>query len=723
MRQLPPKFVYPLIPILSAGILLIDSFFYLVSRYGIELNVAVVAISLKSLRELFILALLLACFYVLHNSLMLANLSLRQKLRNLAAFVTANFVILLLLNLLSTLFDFTLEPKFLYSAAREPLNFKAVLFMNLIGLMSIFTLVPSLMLLKELIFYKQRRTTRLYLNTFIALIVISSLLVVFSSEPVFLFELNDSRAQNIVLSILLILVMNLLAFRNDWINYLPRREKLLYFGTGLLVYVEILLLWNFIYVDHLPAYSHLATNFANIGWHFLVIYGGYSIVKLLVYLPTARAVDRKLREVKSLSNFARMLNSELNYQKLTHLITQLTAQVLESQSTWLELLDPEEERLRVISHINLTQQQILQNPFDDLTGFNLRVLEQRQPTLINDVSQHALLRDLARWKKDARALIAAPLFSSRDQLMGIIYASKSQPYGFDTDDVSLLEGFANQTVIALENARLWKASLERERLEEELRVARTVQLRLMPQEMPKIPGVEIDTYFLTAYEVGGDYYDFIEFVDQKPGLVIGDVSGKGTSAAFYMAEFKGVIQTLARTLDNPKELACRANRIFYSTIERQTFVTAIVGKFLPESNAFHFVRAGHTPVLYCPAGGKQPVFLQPPGLGIGLDRGTIFDEVIKVNQLSLHPGDSLVLSTDGLIEARNEHDEEFGTDRLLELMRGCRAKKAGKIKEHILDAITEFVGHTPLHDDLTFIIVKLRDDSPSQTAITLDMDL
>ena len=206
--------------------------------------------------------------------------------------------------------------------------------------------------------------------------------------------------------------------------------------------------------------------------------------------------------------------------------------------------------------------------------------------------------------------------------------------------------------------------------------------------------------------MGGDYYDFFKFGDNHHGLIIGDVSGKGTSAAFYMAEFKGVIQTLAKTFTDPKELMCQANQVFYSHIERRIFVSAIVGKYIPKKNLFQFVRAGHNPLLHVSNHNSKPVYIQPPGLAIGLDSGKKFNQIIKLEYVKLSSGDNLLLFTDGVTEARNNSGEEYGEERLSKVIYKSKKLSVFEIKENILDDIMNFVGNYPLHDDLTFIVIK-----------------
>lgn len=694
MLRIPQKLLHLMAAVFTALIFVIDCLVYL-----IKTDLSFLVISLSSLRIIIILLLVGSWLLIIRQNFHITQLPLSQKLIRLSVFLGVNYALLAVLTLL-------LNPSYTPGSPPAFQNFDSLIHANIAGLSALITLPPILLILKELIFYKQRRTTRLYFNLFLFLLVISSVFVLFYDRAL-PFGFDESNYQGSIISVSLIVVSLLLAFRNDWITYLPRRQKIIFFSAGIFVYGSIVTLWDFVYATHLEAYGLLVANFGYIMWILLMLYGGLAILTLLVHLPTARAVDRKLKEVNSLYTFARVLNSELNYQKLTQLITQLTQQFLESDTAWLQEYDPVNHKFKILSHIQLSQQQILDNPFRNPDGLNREILSERKAFLINDISQIPEMRAVQKWKAGSRALIAAPLYSNRDQLMGVLYATKNQSYSFDIDDVSLLEGFANQSAIALENASLLHESIERERLEQELRVARDVQLKLLPQTMPDIEGLDIASYFLTAYEVGGDYFDFIEFTDGCAGIIIGDVSGKGTSAAFYMAEFKGVIQTLGRTLSDPLEMISQANHVIFRNTERQSFITAIIGKYNPKSGLFSFVRAGHNPVLHCSEACPEGRFLQPPGLGIGLDRGPIFDELIRVEDVQLKPGDSLILFTDGLVEARSNGGEEFGEERLQNIVSGCNSSNADETRDLILQGFTDFVGNMALHDDLTMIVLKV----------------
>ncbi|GAB4332245.1 MAG: hypothetical protein Kow0037_09640 [Calditrichia bacterium] len=445
-------------------------------------------------------------------------------------------------------------------------------------------------------------------------------------------------------------------------------------------------------------------------WIFLVVYGGLALLKLLFHLPTARAFDRKIKELDSLYTFGRKLSQRTDLNQMYKLTLELTTQILEADVSWLLLFDNKSKTFELVAYHNLEETRRRDFPFRFLDGLNQHIAFSKQAILVSDLSHNRQYRYYLKWNKDIKTILGAPLFNNRNQLLGIIYAAKFQEYSFDGDDISLLSGLANQAAISIENAKLLEESIQKERLEQELKIARDVQIKLLPQEIPKIPGFELDAYCLSAYEVGGDYYDFITFEDGLPGLVIGDVSGKGTSAALYMAEFKGIVQSLAQKSKGPAELARSVNRIVYPNMERKSFVTAIFAKLEPASGELIFARAGHPPIIVCGKDGNPARTLESKGLGIGLNKGDLFDTLLEERRVKLGEGQTVVLYTDGLIEARNNQGEEYGDERLGILMGNCLQENVNDMKELLLTSIIEFCDSTPLHDDLTFVIIKRMQD-------------
>jgi serine phosphatase RsbU (regulator of sigma subunit) len=250
-------------------------------------------------------------------------------------------------------------------------------------------------------------------------------------------------------------------------------------------------------------------------------------------------------------------------------------------------------------------------------------------------------------------------------------------------------------------ARLQAASSEREerlRMEEELRVAREVQMRLLPDlEALHLPSVRAT--ILPAREVAGDYYDVFPLVDGSLAFLIADVSGKGTSAAFYAAETKGVLSALDKQALDPIEVADRLNAIWCQGHGRRLFLTLVYGTFHPRTGHFRYVRAGHPSAFLRRADGRVSR-LHPPGMGVGLSASQ-FKGALELCEGILEPGDSLIFYTDGLSEAQAPDDTFYGEDRLEVLL----GRPSEDVQASILADVATFVQGHPLADDLTLLIL------------------
>jgi len=270
----------------------------------------------------------------------------------------------------------------------------------------------------------------------------------------------------------------------------------------------------------------------------------------------------------------------------------------------------------------------------------------------------------------------------------------------------MLRAFSDQAAIAVENARLVQESIVKERLEQELRIAHEAQMKLLPKKMPILEGLEIDAVCITANEVGGDYYDFFELGDGKIGIVIGDVSGKGPSAAFYVAEVKGIMEALAKEVRSPKAMLVSANETLYKNFDRNTFISLIYGIIDAKDRCFTFCRAGHCPLYYLGQDFKEPQMLEPKGIGVGLDAGKIFEKTLEPMKVTLNDEDALLLFTDGVTEARNPNGEEFGEERLAKAFLQVKNENSTEIKKTLIHHIYTFFDGQNAYDDLTFIIIK-----------------
>lgn len=254
---------------------------------------------------------------------------------------------------------------------------------------------------------------------------------------------------------------------------------------------------------------------------------------------------------------------------------------------------------------------------------------------------------------------------------------------------------------------LLRESAEKERMEEELRIARQIQMSLLPQGSVSMTGLRMAALCLPAAEVGGDYYDLLPLSGTRLGVVMADVSGKGTSAALYMAELKGLVLSLSRICDSPGTLLKQANRILAANLDSRSFITMTYAIVDTAARTMRFARAGHNPLIHLEAASGRTRVLVPQGLGLGIDPGDRFDQILEEAEVPLVPGDLFLFFTDGLSEAMNPSSELFGEQRLRDLLESSPALDSEPMKERILAAVRSFAEGTAQHDDMTMVVLRV----------------
>jgi sigma-B regulation protein RsbU (phosphoserine phosphatase) len=271
---------------------------------------------------------------------------------------------------------------------------------------------------------------------------------------------------------------------------------------------------------------------------------------------------------------------------------------------------------------------------------------------------------------------------------------------------------------------------KKKRLEEELRIAREIQMSLLPQGPLTMPGLSIAGLCVPAREVGGDYYDFLPLDEHRTGILIADVAGKGTSAALYMAELKGLVLALSQAHASPRQLMIHANRIISTSLDSRSFITMTYAVIDASARTMTYARAGHTPLIHVPAardGGRHAQILVPDGmvLGLRIDQGERFERLLEEVTIPLEAGDLFVLFTDGISEAMNAQSDCFGEGRLGQLVEEHGHLSSEELRERILREIQTFVGLADQHDDMTMILLKVgeRTVTPGDTAAVVEADV
>jgi sigma-B regulation protein RsbU (phosphoserine phosphatase) len=311
--------------------------------------------------------------------------------------------------------------------------------------------------------------------------------------------------------------------------------------------------------------------------------------------------------------------------------------------------------------------------------------------------------------------LGAELFlplSGRNRLMGVMaLGPKQSEAAYSKSDLHLLQVLATQTGLALELSELAhslaKEAALRERANREMEIAREVQERLFPQEMPKLDGVSIAGACRAALGVGGDYYDVFRLADGRLGLAIGDVSGKGISAALLMAGLRASLRAV--TIDNPGDLAKlmdKVNRLVYEASADNRYATFFFGAFDPVSRILKCVNAGHNAPLVLRQKSDRDfeiLRLEADGPVVGLLPFALYTE----QSLSLEPGDLLVAYTDGISEAMTHDDEEWGEARMIAAAITEKGARADEVLRTIFAEADKFTAGAPQHDDMTLLILKL----------------
>jgi sigma-B regulation protein RsbU (phosphoserine phosphatase) len=330
------------------------------------------------------------------------------------------------------------------------------------------------------------------------------------------------------------------------------------------------------------------------------------------------------------------------------------------------------------------------------------VMENGKSVLTSDAQQDPRFASQTVVLQGIRSVLAVPLSVDERTVFGLIYAdSPTHEVTFTTEHLDILRTLASVASIRVENASLVDERIERERMERELELATEIQQRFQPDGPPTVEGYDFQGISFSCYEIGGDYYDFIQRHDGKLMVALGDVSGKGTSASLLMSSLHAAIhaQTAAKT--PLLQTVTSVNEYLSENTPANRFVTLFIAELDPASGELKFINAGHNPPLIGRADGTVER-LESGGLPLGL---MSFAEY-EVGTANLRPGDVLFIYSDGVSEANNLNEDEFGMDRLTQVIAATVSRSASGIRDRVESSLSTFTGSAPQNDDVTMVIVK-----------------
>jgi phosphoserine phosphatase RsbU/P len=698
------RFKRTFLVIITVGALLID-FVYLISISAIQ----GVASADAGIIHTALLLIGFSAFVILQNQ---QDKAPDQKpIRYLFKIVIATVIQLILLGAiqLSDLPVFELDG---YRAI--PSSMVSIISSAVLGIVSGLLALVIFQALTHLVFIKRRKTTK---RNYQILLIIGSIYIAleYSVAPNGLNLIEPHSAMSVV-PVLMGLAMLVNAFRFSWIVFLTRREKLASLALTFvgLLFSAAMLVWmseKGIFTNSLTYFNPAVHAFVSAINTFSVMYMGIGFVSTLLHLPTAKEFDRKKVEISSFQNMGRLMTRVLDYDELTVTSTQLAMDMCEGEYAWIELLVSKsaDEKGNYQTYIipasmkNVTEEEILKLRIDGDRPLQYLSLETRKSLIISDVSRDRRLINRSELSNQFGSIALLPLHSHKG-LIGLLCVAKRAAFEFDADMLNGLYAFADMVSIALENSKLIEQSIEKQRMEQELLVAQEMQKKLLPRNLPKSDKFEIAAASIPAYEVGGDYYDLLQMEDGMAGIVIGDVSGKGTSAALYMAQVKGIFQSLGTYIHKPGDLLRRMNSTLCRNTDKKFFVSLLYGLLDTHTGSLLFSRAGHCPLLY--VSDSHSEYLKPQGMGLGLNDALPFDKSLEESSIQLKPNDTLVLYTDGITEAKNVHGEEYDVERLSNIVAINSQKSANDILSSIIDDVNIFRASVEAEDDMTLLVIR-----------------
>ncbi len=335
-----------------------------------------------------------------------------------------------------------------------------------------------------------------------------------------------------------------------------------------------------------------------------------------------------------------------------------------------------------------------------------RVWQAGQSVCLNELSE---VPELAKWRDTsfgtASMMVSALLYGKQN--MGVL-ALANGPMGapFSQSDFVVFKSIAEQSAFALYNAIIYSEANEKKRLDHDLEIARDIQRILLPAEAPAVNGFEISGINVPARQVSGDYFDYIKVDDQRLGVAIADVSGKGVPASLIMAICRSVLRSQAAQNPSPADVLQKVNRQLYPDIKEDMFISMAYLILDHAHNGVILSRAGHDAPLLYKSSSQTVTPLKPPGMVLGIDSGNVFDRLTTDVAVPLERDDCLVLYTDGVTEAIDTEGDEFGVERMIQSVRASAMNGAPAIVTRLIDDLRNFVGSQPQNDDITLIAIR-----------------
>lgn len=408
-----------------------------------------------------------------------------------------------------------------------------------------------------------------------------------------------------------------------------------------------------------------------------------------------------ISELKILNDIATTISSMQPVDQVIDQIITKCVHHLQVEEATISLLEKESaERLfMTMARRQETSANRLPIRLDDkLTGW---MLKNRCALLSNNISEDERFKFFHDEDYDFQSILSVPLIVKNDLIGYLAVFNKKEAGGFGREDKRLLSIIGSQSAQVIETARLYEEEKALLSLQEEMKMAKRIQVKLLPDVEPRLDGYEIRAINIPAKSVGGDYFDFIEVEDGVTGFCVGDITGKGMPAAMLMSNLQATLRSLSTIITEPDKCLAETNKQLYRSTEDTKFATLFYGLLDHSTGSFTYTNAGHdAPILFSNYKGMREL----PATGLLL--GVMPESIYSVEQINLQAGELLLIYTDGITEAMDEDGQEYGLDRLKTLIRDHHHLDTLDIMEKIIYDIKSHTQKAPQSDDITLLLIK-----------------
>lgn len=411
-------------------------------------------------------------------------------------------------------------------------------------------------------------------------------------------------------------------------------------------------------------------------------------------------LERRIQDLTEILKIARALTAEKNLDDLLQLIIESATRVLDADRSSLFLVDENTEEL--YSKIAQGSQEIR---FPIGAGIAGKVAKTKETINIPDAYKDPRFNPEFDRKSGycTRTILCVPLVTHEAKVVGVLQILNKKQGAFNSYDEYILHALANHAAIALDNAQLIGHYIEKQKLAQSMSIAREIQQSFFPLDPPEIPGYDIYGTSKTCDETGGDYFDFIWLSDHEVAIIVGDVSGHGLGSALMMIAARATLMGFIDLKLDMSQILERINKQLERDGNNEKFMTLLFGALNLQDHQFQYSSAGHDPPIFYQKHYNIIQELESTGLPLG-----IFSEAEypKSPLYSISEGDILLFATDGLWESMNKNREDFGKDRLIDLIQKYSDFSAKELVEQILEELRLFSGNEIQHDDITLIVLK-----------------